>query len=178
MSKNKSFKSLTKGLTEGKLNEIHERDWIRARHRYEQDPTDFYNAYQYLYNHPANRRWTSGTKNWGPTHYSNFTSNLAVMVVKVDPKTNRIEDNTARNTKTQVWVEWGPWYEPREHGESDRFLTETPGYDGLPSHDPRVDTGGDTYEDAIVNLANNVYHLYGSRERIGNDEKLPKKKRK
>lgn len=69
---------------------------------------------------------------------------LFVEVVKVNPMTNEIDDNHVLNTKTQVWLECGG-------EEDDQFY-----------HDINLDTGGDTFEEAIINLANLVVSHYGT----------------
>lgn len=166
-------------LDEAQLRANREADWRQTLAEYLASPEDFYAAWSFLCNHPANRH---------PKHpdISMWDSNFDVMVVKVNPETLRIETHSGKggadacpewdswhgcrceldrsNTKTQVWIEWGPWYiqEATEHDEE----WETR------SHDPRTDTGGDTFEDAIVNLAHNVWHLYGERPDVGDDEEL------
>lgn len=151
------------------------RDWARAVAAYEKDPRDFYNAYYFLALHPANQRRAFNGRNTPPE--GSFDTNHSVMVVKVDPRTERIETkrnpnwkkngkgktpvDKKRNTATRVWIEWGPWCEA----------------ENMPSHDPRVDTGGKTYEEAIVNLAHNVYVLYGSAASVSDTAKLNKKER-
>lgn len=123
--------------------------WQKALEAYLKDPRDFHSAEWFLGYHPANQRhgWDTPESWWH--------QNLDWYVTKVDPHTNRIEDDKKRNVKTAVWVEWGPWH---EHGEDPEH---TP-VDGIGSHDYRVDTGGDTFEQAIVNLAHNVWKLYGA----------------
>lgn len=68
---------------------------------------------------------------------------LLVEVVKVNPQTNEVEENPKLNTKTRIWLECG------EHTDN--------GF----SHDIDLDTGGDTFEEAIINLANLVLSFYG-----------------
>jgi hypothetical protein len=166
----------------------HAKRWKKAVRRYEKNPKDFFNSYTFLVLHPANvRRFDLDTLAGTPESW--FMENLYIMVVKVDPKTKRIEtihnpnwkkDGRARdlfdkkrNTETNVWVEWGPYMEAEEFSTGD-FAPTT----GSSSHDPRTDTGGATFEEAIINLANNVYHLYGGHRRISDAKKLPKRLRK
>ena len=66
-----------------------------------------------------------------------------IMVMKVNPNTKEVDDNRELNTETNVWLEAGP-YE-----------------DGHTVHDWEIDCGGDTYEEAIIELANNVFNKYG-----------------
>jgi hypothetical protein len=78
-----------------------------------------------------------------------FEDNLDIEVVKVNPETDRIEDDESLNTKVQVWLECGGYYEDEE--------TKLP----IPSYDPRFDCGGDTFEEAIINLAELVRKYEG-----------------
>jgi hypothetical protein len=145
----------------------HARDWARAVKRYEANPRDFYTAFWFLNLHPANQRQLGQR----PTlvFYSGLMENLYLMVVKVDPKTKRIEGKK-HDKKTNVWVEWGPWIEEGEKG------FDTPA-GGMSSHDPRVDTGGKSFERAIINLAHNIYVLYGDQRETKSDKWLKKKDR-
>jgi len=68
---------------------------------------------------------------------------LYIMVVKVNPLTNEVDDDQTKNTKTQVWLEVGPW--------SEQYHT----------HDWDLDCGGDTFEEAIIKLADLVKQYYG-----------------
>lgn len=63
---------------------------------------------------------------------------LEVNVVRVNPTNLEIDDDDNLNTKTRVWLEFGF----DEQGES--------------CHDWDYDCGGDTFEEAIINLANLV----------------------
>ena len=78
---------------------------------------------------------------------SAFPASLYIEVVKVNPDTMSIDDNEALNTKTQVWLECGGYIKVDEDYEV--------------SHDPLLDTGGDTFEQAILNLYDEVKRHYG-----------------
>lgn len=93
------------------------------------DIADFYNAYTYLINHPI--------------FAENFSKCLDIEVVKVNPATLQIDDKPELNTKTQVWLECGPYIE----NES--------------THDIDLDCGDDTFETAIIELAELVRKHYG-----------------
>lgn len=97
---------------------------------------DFYEAWWYLSNHP----------NFEHPEYENmmpaFPASLYIEVVKVDPDTLTIEDDSDKNTLTQVWLECGGW----------EWAPDTEQYETC--HNPDLDTGGDTFEDAIIALAN------------------------
>ena len=75
-----------------------------------------------------------------PYFEEEFLSCLDVSVVKVCPETKCVEEDLSLNTMTNVWLEAGK-----------------PGY-----HDLELDCGGETYEEAIVELANRVYYTYGA----------------
>lgn len=77
-----------------------------------------------------------------------FENGLYTMVVKVNPETNEIDDDLSKNTKVQVWLEHGPW----EKSADAIFPQHT--------HDWDLDCGGDTFEEAIIELANLVKKHY------------------
>jgi hypothetical protein len=105
---------------------------------------DFYEAWWYLYGHSAFTYIHPEYKvEWG-----SFQECLDIDVQKVNPKTNRIENDEDLNTKTVVWLECGE-YIYDEHIK-----------DFTPCHDIRLDCGGDTFEEAIIKLANLVKKHY------------------
>lgn len=67
----------------------------------------------------------------------------------VCPHTNRIEDFKALNTKTQLWVEF----------MSPMYMEDTKQW--VQAHDYELDCGGDTYDEAIDKLYQNVVSVYG-----------------
>lgn len=90
---------------------------------------NFYDAYHFLRNHRIfNNRFEKG---------------LDIMVVKVDPETNCIENDSKKNTKVRIWLETGPYLLDEPHG-CERC------------HDLDLDCGGDTFEEAIIKLADKV----------------------
>ena len=92
---------------------------------------NFYDAYQFLDNHKI--------------FNGNFTYQLWFEIVKVNPETNAIDDDSTKNTKVQVWLEHGPY--DKEWGGC--------------THDIDLDCGGDTFEEAIIKLAELVKGKYG-----------------
>lgn len=97
----------------------------------------------------------ANTENIGPTvtaeefdFYSAFwyihdhpnlnAPNVEVFVTKVNPETDSIDDDQKLNTKVAVWVELFTLH------PNDRAWTHLVSYD----------TGGSTFEEAIINLAN------------------------
>lgn len=89
---------------------------------------NFYEAWEFLLEHKMFQR--------------HFRELLYIMVVKVNPLTNEVDDDRTKNTKTQVWLEVGPW--------SEQYHT----------HDWDLDCGGDTFEEAICKLADLVKQYY------------------
>ena len=78
-----------------------------------------------------------------------FQEDLYMRIVKVCPETNRIESDASKNTKIQFWLEHGPYRSAVDDYPFDRCI-----------HDLELDCGGDTFEDAIINLANLVAANY------------------
>ncbi len=120
---------------------------------------DFYQAWWFLYNHPIfddTPKKMMLVEEPMPGTFSLFESCLDVDVVQVSPVTLRIEDYDEFNNKTQVWLECGPWV----HKDRRRPKHERESYPEGSSHDPSLDCGGDTYEEAIVKLANLVFQHY------------------
>lgn len=126
--------------------------------------TDFYQAWWFLYNHPIfddTPKKMMLEEETIPGTFSRFEDCLDVDIVKVNPKTNRIDDDDKLNTETRVWLECGPWvHRDREMSQESR---DRGCYDFFPegrSHDWHLDCGGRTYEEAIVKLANLVFQHY------------------
>lgn len=64
-----------------------------------------------------------------------FVSCLDIFVVKVNPKTDEIDDDENLNTKTEIWLECGAY--------NKNYMC----------HDVDLDCGGNTFEEAIIKLA-------------------------
>lgn len=110
--------------------------------------TDFYEAWNYLNNckvfKVCDSSFIQGVKGKIILEDSYFYNSLTIEVVKVNPETMRIDDTKERNTKTQIWLECGePYYED--------------GHIFWNNHNPDYDVGGDTFEQAIIKMANKVY---------------------
>ena len=90
---------------------------------------DFYDSYHYLEEHPIFK--------------NHFQYCLDIEIVKVNPITNSVDDDFNKNTKTQIWLECGPY--------KSNYAT----------HDVDLDCGGDTFEEAIIELASLVKDVYG-----------------
>lgn len=100
--------------------------------------TEFYEAYSFLDFHPIFQN------KHGIGHLSD---SLDISVVKVNPANDTVEEDQSLNTAVRVWLECG------EH-------TEEYGY----THDYDLDCGGETFEKAIVELANLVFEKHGDYE--------------
>lgn len=115
---------------------------------------DFYEAYSFLKEHeickcrpylPHENRFSELKGNY-------FYNCLDIDVVKVNPETNVMEtekDKTHLNTKTQVWLEFGEAFVDLDDSDNVQF-----------NHDHRLDCGADTFEEAIIELANLVDKYY------------------
>lgn len=138
----------------------------------------FYEAYKYLEFHPIFNvtpgekvDLTSGKLLSGgvgldlsdeslkafPVEIHRFDLALDIDIVKVNPETGEIDDDPTKNTKVQVWLEAGPY---EDLGITDGYgePTSVKGF----SHDVELDSGGDTFEDAIIELAERVRAKYDS----------------
>lgn len=73
-----------------------------------------------------------------------FNNDLWVKVVKVNSETNAVDDSHFKNTKIQVWLEHGKYEEEYR----------------CCNHDYDLDCGGDTFEEAIIELARLVKENY------------------
>lgn len=113
---------------------------------------DFYESWHFLKNHPKFYPEDCG-------HV--FPSNLDIMVVRVNPKTDSIDDDEAKNTHDRVWLEFGPW-EKLELEQRRLMGMEDDDDPYFPMHDIDLDCGGETFEKAIINLASLVREHYGS----------------
>jgi len=98
--------------------------------------TDFYTAYQFLYNHSLFQEEINyNNDTWNESH---FKECLNIDVVKVNPETNSINEDESKNTKVQIWLECGEYN--KNYGV----------------HDIELDCGADTFEEGIIELANLV----------------------
>ncbi len=115
---------------------------------------NFYQAYVFLAGHPVFFFKGREAIRCEP----GFAENLDITVTKVNPVTNSVDDDRDLNTKTVIWLECGGYEDP-----SDEFSQSVPTWvsSGVPCHDPAFDTGGDTFEEAIISLAHIVMHKEG-----------------
>ena len=109
----------------------------REKHDMSDKMDEFYDAWTFLADHPIFIRDDDLEKE---PNYFHFQRNLGIEVVKVNPETNEIDDDQSLNTKTAVWLECGT---EENH------------------HDIDLDSGGDSFEDAVIELAKLVREKYG-----------------
>jgi hypothetical protein len=84
---------------------------------------------------------------------SSFLDVLDIFVVKVNPANNTIDDDPAVNTAIRIWLESGPGTEHIDDGF---------GHEGdVQLHDPALDVGGASFEEALIKLAGKVRTHYG-----------------
>jgi len=110
---------------------------------HEYNCSDFYEAYWWLYEHPFFQYEVPQIKTF---KYSFFEHALDLEIVKVNPKNSTIEDDRSLNTKTEVWIEVASDYNNE--------------YNYCSTHEWYLDCGGDTFEAAVLRLAENVYKYY------------------
>jgi len=119
--------------------------------RTQQDPQiyadEVYTAWWWLIMHPAFNH-VGGRPG--------FPDALNVEVSKVNPKTNSVDDDKTLNTKVEIWLEVGPWVDPSEAGYPEDWTAPE-----MASHDFNLDCGGDTFEEAIIKMAELVKKHYG-----------------
>lgn len=109
---------------------------------------DFFEAFHYLTHHPANCIDRKSRELFEQGNH--FLQCLEMNVVKVNPEnvdkrghciSELDPDKMFLNTKTEVWLEYGKVLQ----GEDDELIFR---------HDIDLDCGGDSYEEAIIKLAN------------------------
>lgn len=146
--------------------------WEKTVRDFEGNPGDFYNAWHYLDNHPAFWRFRGVDKHEPPAdliherrlmHDRRVTDSVDIDVVKVNPDSQRHEDDDIFNTATQVWIEMGKWSWPEE-------VTDDPNTWERHYHDPDLDCGGDTLEEAIITAAIYLHTVYGNDRQICDKE--------
>ena len=131
------------------LQRMRQEEWRKLALAYERNPGDFYTAWHWLQKHPI--FWYFGKRR----HESLLATDrgihegLEFEPAMVHPETQCISDVSADNTRLAVWVEVFP------------ASLQDGGRDGR-LHDYECDTGGDTYEDAVVAVAREIYNHHGN----------------
>jgi hypothetical protein len=131
------------------LQDMRKKEWTRLAKAYERQPDNFWYAWWWLQKHPV--FWYFGPKR---QHESTLCwergvdEGLEFRPTLVDPDTRKVSKKRSRNTHMEVWVEV--------------FMTSFRGDSrDIRLHDTECDTGGDTYEQAIVNVAREIYNKHG-----------------
>lgn len=129
--------------------------WEATVRAYEAGPADWGAAWEYVDKHPI--YWHLRDPE-GPEHEGNLVHEYAanrydveMIVTRVRPKSRRIGDVPQHNTRLAVWCETGP-----------RAWRATPEHPPGTSHDYELDCGGDSFEEAYVNLASGIWRKYGN----------------
>lgn len=89
---------------------------------------------------------------------SHFQRLLDIHVTKVNPLTGKNEEDESLNTKVVVWLEANSYIEQED--AQGTFIAV--------HHHAELDTGGKTFEEAIISLAALVEELYGTGEQVVN----------
>ncbi len=111
---------------------------------------DIYTAWHFISTHPNFMDEHEGVK------FETFPHGLDINVVKVNPDTMRIDDDSNKNIKIQVWLEYGPYELLTLPGE-EKSLNQT-------THDIDLDCGANTFELAIIEMAELIKKKYGGYE--------------
>jgi hypothetical protein len=112
---------------------------------------NFYDAWWFLEEHPMFKYYDNKRCK---IEFGSFQESLNIYVTKVNPKTKRIDDNIKLNTKVEIWVECGG------------YIFDENFNNWISCHDIRLDCGGDTFEEAIIKLANLVLKFYGKNKKV------------
>lgn len=97
-------------------------------------------------------------------------TNLDIFYTKVNLK-GVVDDNPRKNTRIECWLEFGEYRrtmsesENNLHGLSDPndFTLPYPKPHVLNYHDPKLDVGAPTFDEALVKLAQKVRKVYGDK---------------
>lgn len=137
--------------------------WEEAVAAYEAVPDSFFNSWYYLNGHPVYWRFNqvadrpANHESGLETEYGFGSDAINIHVTQVCSDCGRRHDDDPNlNNKTEIWLETGKWEMlpgkgSRHHGHW---------------HDPELDCGGDTYEEAVIKLARLVWEKYGNDRRI------------
>lgn len=123
--------------------------WRQLVLAYEEKPEDFWVAWHWLNEHPLFYRFTMGLHEKGLLENRGILDGcIEVTPAKVNPETGERSEDPTKNTKLEFWVEV--------------FTVGSWGADCTNVHDYECDTGGDTYELAIVAVAKEIYQRHGN----------------
>lgn len=137
-----------------RLQEYREENWANTVKAFEANPS-FYNAYMWLQYHPLFYWFGHGRHETVQVHEKYLIDDrglsdcgLEFSVQRVDPETEAVSDDPARNTAVRFWYEvcitkWGT-------GRDERV------------HDWPRDGGAPTYEEAVIQAAKKIHAKYGN----------------
>ncbi len=127
--------------------------------------SNFYLTWRWLVEHPAFQakgRMGRELAEKGFTD-SRFAEVLDIDVQKVNPITNRVDEDQSLNTQTEIWLECGAIWNPTEE-DLGHPVPEQEQLIGATCHDLHLDSSAETFEIAIMNLGRLVYEKYGDYE--------------
>lgn len=128
------------------LQKMRMKEWTTRAQMYERDPENLMNAWWWLQKHPIFWYFGKHQHEVSLCWELGVDEGLEFRPTLVDPETRRIEKPRSRNTHLEFWVEVFPAsLRNRE----------------IRLHDYECDTGGDTYEEAIVKVAKEIYERHG-----------------
>jgi hypothetical protein len=148
--------------------EAHQReDWEQTVRRFEANPNNVYNAWWFLNDHPAFWRFRGDGEETPAQriHHKRLIRNdgmasaVTIDAHKVDPHTGHVEDEGARNTETQFWVEMGHWEWPTSKPVNPVDKRDSH------FHDYKLDCGGATMDEAVIAAAVILHTAYGNDRR-------------
>lgn len=85
---------------------------------------------------------------------------VEIISIYVNPETKEVSDTNSENTLFQVWLEAGPQADISQQSWPSSPEGWTNANKWVPSHDPRLDVGADTLEEALLRLAARVKTFY------------------
>jgi hypothetical protein len=133
------------------VQENREDRWRTLVLAYEANP-DFYNAWRWINEHPLFYRFNREIHERGLMEnravVDGGMGGIEIIPVMVNPADDTHSQDPRLNTKLAFWVEVFPRAWEIEPAKS--------------LHAYEQDTGGDTYEEAIVNVAAGIYEYYGN----------------
>jgi len=116
------------------------------------DQTDFYDVWHWLEEHPYYQYMHKPT-GISDSYFQNAIS--FIDVVKLNPKDETINDDDKLNTATRIWLEPASDFDPN--------------WNCCSTHDWFLDTGGKTFDEAIINLGKLVFEFYGEDTKLLKD---------
>lgn len=131
-----------------------------------------YDAFWFIHNHPAGWEiWQDSNKNKYIVQQCG-RMNFDISPNKVNPKTKIVDKDKKKNTKVEWWVENG-----YSILKDSRYLKDDEVLVSELCHDVKLDCGGDSYDEALINSAKLIRKNYGDYEFKDQILKLTKNKK-